>query len=158
MASRRHGAFDLYFIEENTDEYYHEIIDGYMEEMAELVRWGKFDVIGHMTLPLRYINEHHHRSVTFDRHMHQAEEIFRAIIPKGIGIECNVNRGNGCLPDAAVLKLYRDLGGEIITIGSDAHIPEHIGFRFDQAQELLRQCGFRYFTTYHQRKPEFHTL
>jgi HisJ family histidinol phosphate phosphatase len=125
MAARRHGAFDLYFIEKNTEAFYHDVIDGYMEEMEKLVQWGKFDVIGHMTLPLRYINEHHGLSMTFSQHMHQAEEIFRLIIPKGIGIECNVNRGKGCLPEAEVLKLYRSMGGEIITIGSDAHIPEH---------------------------------
>ena len=57
-----------------------------------------------------------------------------------------------------MLKLYRSMGGEIITIGSDAHVPEHIGFHFDEAQELLRSCGFRYFTTYTRRKPEFHSL
>ncbi len=158
MAARRHGAFDLYFIEKNTEAFYHDVIDGYMEEMEKLVQWGKFDVIGHMTLPLRYINEHHGLSMTFSQHMHQAEEIFRRIIPKGIGIECNANRGKGCLPEAEVLKLYRSMGGEIITIGSDAHVPEHIGFRFGEAQELLRSCGFRYFTTYTQRKPEFHSL
>ena len=158
MASRRHGQFDLYFIEEADETFYHDVIDGYMEEMAGLVQWGKFDVIGHMTLPLRYINEKHNRTMTFEKHMHQAEEIFRVIIPKGIGIECNTNRGNAILPEAAVLKLYREMGGEIITLGSDAHVPEHIGCQMAQAQELLRSCGFRYFTTYTQRKAEFHPL
>lgn len=158
MASRRHGKFDLYFIEEESEAYYHDVIDGYMEEMAGLVQWGKFDVLGHLTLPLRYINEHHHRQMTFEKHMHQAEEIFRAIIPKGIGIECNTNRGNAPLPDADVLKLYRQMGGEIITIGSDAHVPEHIGCAVVRTQELLRQCGFRYFTTFENHKPIFHSL
>ena len=158
MASRRHGKFDLYFIEENTEEYYHDVIDGYMEEMLGLVQWGKFDVLGHLTLPLRYINEHHHRNMTFEKHMHQVEDVFRLIIPKGIGIECNTNRGNAPLPDASVLKLYREMGGEIITVGSDAHTTGQIGCAVERTQELLRQCGFRYFTTFTQHKPRVHTL
>lgn len=158
MAARRHDSFDLYFIKEGSDAFYHDVIDGYMEEMAGLVQWGKFNVLGHLTLPLRYINEHHHRDITFSRHMHQAEDIFRAIIPKGIGIECNTNRGNAPLPDAEVLKCYRQLGGEIITIGSDAHAPGHIGCAVAQTQELLRACGFRYFTTFEKQKPIFHSL
>lgn len=158
MASQRHGEFDLYFIKEESDEYYHDVIDGYMEEMGKLVQWGKFDVLGHLTLPLRYINEHYHRGMTFNKHMHQAEDIFRTIIPKGIGIECNTNRGNAPLPDADVLNLYRSMGGEIITLGSDAHDTKYLGYRLKETQELLRSCGFRYFTTYTQRKPEFHPL
>lgn len=158
MAARRHGAFDLYHIKEADDDFYHDVIDGYLEEMLELIRWGKFDVLGHLTLPLRYINEHYHRHLTFDPHMEQVAEVFRAIIPKGIGIECNTNRGNGFLPDEPILRLYRELGGEIITVGSDAHVPWQVGCRVAQAQELLRECGFRYFATYKKRKPEFHRL
>ena len=158
MAAARHGKFDLYFIKEESEEYYHDVIDGYMEDMAILAKWGKFDVLGHLTLPLRYINEHHHRSMTFEKHMHQVEDIFRIIIPKGIGIECNTNRGNAPLPSAEILKLYHDMGGEIITLGSDAHDPSFVGCRIKETQELLRSCGLRYTTTFDKHKPEFHPL
>ncbi|MFQ9052048.1 MAG: PHP domain-containing protein [Oscillospiraceae bacterium] len=79
-----------------------------------------FRVLGHLTLPLRYINEHHGEHMTFRRHMDRVEEIFRTIIPQGVGIECNTNRGNEPLPGEDILRLYRSLGGEIITLGSDA--------------------------------------
>lgn len=158
MAARRCGAFDLYFIENRDEAYYHNVIDGYMEEMAVLAQWEKIDVLGHLTLPLRYINEHHGHHLTFERHMHQVEDVFRIIIPKGIGIECNTNRGNGCLPDPSILRLYREMGGEIITIGSDAHTADQIGCAASETQALLRECGFRYFTTFTRHKPEFHTL
>ena len=158
MSARRSGAFDLYSIENRDEAYYHDIINGYMEEMLLLAQWGKFDVLGHLTLPLRYINEHYGYHLTFAQHMHQAEAVLRVIIPKGVGIECNTNRGNGCLPDKTVLKLYRELGGEIITIGSDAHTADQVGLAVTEAQELLRECGFRYFTTFTKHKPEFHTL
>ena len=88
----------------------------------------------------------------------QIEEILRTIIPKGIGIECNTNRGNTPLPDADILKLYRSLGGEIITLGSDAHVTNHLGCAIPARQELLRDCGFRYFTTFDRMKPSFQAL
>lgn len=77
---------------------------------------------------------------------------------KGIGIECNTNRGNTPLPDADILKLYRSLGGEIITLGSDAHVTNHLGCAIPARQELLRDCGFRYFTTFDRMKPSFQAL
>ena len=90
--------------------------------------------------------------------MAQIEEILHTIIPKGIGIECNTNRGNTPLPDADVLTLYRQLGGEIITLGSDAHAAEHLGCAIEARQELLRQCGFRYFAVFDRMEPTFRTL
>ena len=57
-----------------------------------------------------------------------------------------------------MLKLYRQLGGEIITLGSDAHTAAHLGCAIETRQELLRQCGFRYFTTFDRMKPSFQAL
>ena len=46
------------------------------------------------------------------------------------------------------------MGGELITVGSDAHTPEYLGYGFEQARELLKSCGFRYYTVFHHRKAE----
>ena len=126
--------------------------------VLELARWGQFQVLGHLTLPLRYINEHHGEHMTFRRHMDRVEEVLRTVIPKGVGIECNTNRGNEPLPGEEILRLYRSLGGEIITLGSDAHRPEDVGCFIRQRQELLRTCGFRYFTTFERGRPLFQAL
>ena len=72
--------------------------------------------------------------------------------------KCNTNRGDAPLPDESVLRLYRALGGEIITIGSDAHSTRYVGCRSAQTQELLRSCGFRYITTFDKGKPAFRPL
>lgn len=56
--------------------------------------------------------------VSFDGFEEEIAEIFRLIIPKGIGIELNTNRGNTPLPDEKWLRLYRSLGGEIVTLGT----------------------------------------
>ena len=152
------GGMNIYnYVPKDEQEAYLAIED-YLSQLEKLAAWGKFDVLGHLTLPLRYINEHHHRTLTFEKHMHQVEDIFRIIIPKGIGIECNTNRGNATLPSAEILKLYHDMGGEVITLGSDAHDPSFVGCRIKETQELLRSCGLRYFTTFDKHKPEFHPL
>lgn len=54
-----------------------------------------------------------------------------------------------------ILKRYRELGGEIINIGSDAHTPDHLGYGFQECRRFLLRCGFRYYTMFHGRKPEF---
>ena len=90
--------------------------------------------------------------------MDRVEEIFSIIIPKGIGIECNTNRGNDPLPDADILRFYRQMGGEIITLGSDAHEVKDVGCVIRERQELLKDCGFRYFTTFTGGEPAFQKL
>ena len=158
MAGKKFGNFDLYYVEKNSETYYHALIDSYLEDVLSLARWGKFSVLGHLTLPLRYINENLGERMTFDSHMEQVEEIFRTMIPKGLGIECNTNRGNIPLPDGGILRLYRELGGEAITLGSDAHSGDMVGCAIRERQQLLRDCGFRYFCTFEEGKPLFRPL
>ena len=54
-----------------------------------------------------------------------------------------------------LLEQYRSLGGEIVTLGTDAHIPEDIGKGIGDAAGLLKELGFRYYTVYRRRRPEF---
>ena len=61
-------------------------------------------------------------------------------------------------PHPDVLKRYRELGGEIITIGADAHKPEHIAYDFAKAEEILKSCGFKYYTEFFEQKPVFKQL
>ena len=158
MAGEKYQHFDLYYIEKNSEMYYHSVIDSYLEDVLRLARWGRFSVLGHLTLPLRYLNENLGEHVTFDGHYGQCREIFRTLIENGCGIECNTNRGNTPLPDASLLRLYRQQGGKIITLGSDAHSAEYVGCCIRERQELLRECGFRYFCTFEGGKPTFRKL
>ena len=158
LAAEKFNWQDLYFIGKHDIPYYEDLIAHYLGDMATLARWGQIDILGHMTLPLRYLHVHHQVDMTFDKHMDAVEEVFRIIIPKGIGIECNTNRGDMPLPDETILRRYREMGGEIITLGSDAHSGEYIGCAIAERQELLRACGFRYFTTFTKGKPTFRPL
>ena len=88
----------------------------------------------------------------------QVDAIFRTLIENGQGIEINTNRGSEPLPGARELRRYRELGGEIITLGSDAHSARHVGCAIREGQQLLKECGFDYFCTYTGGKPEFRKL
>lgn len=157
-ASQKFDYFDLYFMEKKPMDYYRAIIEDYLDETERLVRWGKFHVLGHYTLPLRYIKNNTGITMTFDDWTDRSRGIFSTLIDKGIGLELNTNRGSDPLPSAKLLQMYRQMGGEIVTIGSDAHIPEHIGLAVENCQQLLRELGWRYYATYEGGKPIFHTL
>ena len=159
-AIKLHGEItDLMWIESTEESVWHEAIGAYLAEVEKLIDWGRFNVLGHLTLPLRYAKQDCGlKSLSFTAYRDEVADIFERLIRKGLGIEINTNRGNEPLPDAPWLKLYRDLGGEIITMGSDAHTPNYIGCAMEQRQELLKLCGFRYFTTFEGQKPLFHKL
>src|SRR5699024_11463951 len=89
-------------------------------------------------------------------------EILNEIIPKGKGIEVNAsgfayNLGTAML-SADILKLYKDCGGEIITIGSDAHEPNHVAHRFPEIIQQIQQLGFPYLASFTNREPTFHAI
>ena len=69
MAGKKFGNFDLYYVEKNSETYYHALIDSYLEDVLELAKWGRCSVLGHLTLPLRYINENLGEHMTFQSHM-----------------------------------------------------------------------------------------
>ncbi|MBQ6116004.1 MAG: histidinol-phosphatase HisJ family protein [Oscillospiraceae bacterium] len=158
MTGPRYGREDLYYLPRADEAYYNDVIADYLDDVLALARWGKCSVLGHLTLPVRYIWDNARLAMDFSAHTDAVAEIFREIIPKGLGIECNTNRGAVPLPDESILRLYREMGGEIITIGSDAHSTGYVGCRVRETQELLRQCGFRYITTFAKGQPTFRPL
>ena len=156
--SEKYDWNGLYFLPEATEQEAREQIADYLTLVLETAKWGKFSVLGHLTLPLRYMNENHGMHMSFDGFEDEVAQVFRALIENGCGIECNVNRGNTPLPDAKWLRLYHELGGEIITIGTDAHTPEFVGMRARETQELLKNCGLDYVCTFEKKKPVFHKI
>ncbi len=156
--SETFGCIDLSYASTNDPELSRRQIADYLELVLQQAKWGRFSVLGHLTLPLRYMKEKCGLDMTFDGFEAEVEEIFRTLIGNGCGIELNTNRGHDPLPGEKWLKLYRACGGEIITLGSDAHSPEYVGFCIRERQELLRACGFTRFCTFRDQKPVFHEL
>lgn len=158
LLSQRCGGVNLYRFEPDSPQAAQAALGDYLEQVQCLARMGGFCVLGHLTLPVRFLGEMRGYSVSFDPYEPQIRQIFRTLTEKGIGIELNMNRGNTPLPDGKWLGLYRALGGEIVTVGTDAHRPEDVGKFIREGQALLRQCGFRRFCTFSRQKPIWHDL
>lgn len=132
----------------------------YYGELLALVRqYKKYSVLGHVDLITRYDQA---GVYPFENIKSILTDIFRQVIADGKGIELNTSSRRYGLQDATpsidILKLYRELGGEIITVGSDSHAPEHLGAYIAEGKELLKELGFRYFCTYDKMQPKFHPL
>ena len=131
----------------------------YFEAVLESVQTYKdYDVYGHLDYIVRYGK--------FDSHSYDYEDykdiidlILLAIIKNGKGIELNTSGldqlPNQTFPKLEVLKRYKELGGKIITLGSDAHKTKDLGRHFNKAFQLLKQSGFDEIAIFKQRKPEF---
>ena len=156
--SEEFGCQDLLYASTADPELSKRQIRDYLEVVLKQAHWGNFCVQGHLTLPLRYLNELRGFQLTFDDFGAEIGEILRLVIQSGRGIELNTNHGHQFLPDEKWLRLYRSLGGEIITLGSDAHRPCDVGRAIREGQELLRQCGFRRFCTFEKMEPVWHEL
>ena len=99
--------------------------------------------------------------LTAEAYRDELAAVYEALIAQGRGIEINVSglrTGHTSYPNASALALYHDLGGEILTLGSDAHTPEDASVGIREGAELLRTIGFRYYTVFEQRKPTFLSL
>lgn len=152
---------DVYHSKFFTEENYLNAIRTYFESYYEnICCYEDFDTLGHLDLYLRY--HKNARAVEFKSFSDHVETILKKIIHLGKGIELNAGGHRYGLghnnPTDDFLKLYKSLGGEIITLGSDAHSPDFIVDQYDQNVERLKKLGFNYLTTFEKRKPNFHKL
>lgn len=133
------------------------ILDRYYKEMLELCRWGKFDVLGHITYPLRYITGKYHIKVDMNQYDNIIQEIYKVLISKNKGIEINTsglrNELGEASPTLKYVKMFKDCGGQIVTIGSDAHKAEDIGANINEGMQILKDAGFNTFAFYKKREP-----
>lgn len=122
-----------------------------------LSAYKDYDILGHVTLIDRYTGE---PPVDYHPYMEQIREILKLVIRDGKGIEINTSNfkyGTSLwLPRMEVLAAYRELGGEIFTMGSDTHEPLHFQDHFDEAEELVTSLGFKYYCTFKNHEPAFH--
>lgn len=142
------------------DSYYNdrEPLDIFIEYYADIYKslehFNNFDVLGHLDL----IQRHYKYSIDLkmEKYEYLIEKILRRLIEMGKGIELNTSGIRYGLPyyhpNIEILKLYKKLGGEIITIGSDAHKPEDIGYEYKEAEKLLRDIGYKYIFLFRNRK------
>ena len=133
-----------------------------METTLENVRTSDcFQTLGHLDYVVRY-GKSREKEYSYTDYADIIDEILKLLIEKEKGLEVNSAGLKYGLPFAHphpdVLERYRELGGEIITIGADAHKPEHIAYDFAKAEEILKSCGFKYYTEFFEQKPVFKQL
>lgn len=135
------------------------LLERYFTEIHKMCLWGKFDILGHLTYVLRYIEGAYGVKVDMKPYDDIIEEIFKAVISKGCGIEINTSglrqKYGDTFPTYRYIRLYRELGGEILSLGSDTHFVEDVGKGIYEGAEIARNAGFDYIAYYKNRKPEF---
>ncbi|MBR4139566.1 MAG: histidinol-phosphatase HisJ family protein [Lachnospiraceae bacterium] len=136
---------------EGTYRYFENVLDS-------LVIFHDFDVFGHLDYVVRY-GPNKDQNYSYSQYKEIVDEILQILVSQNIGLELNTAGLKYGLsfahPHMDILKRYRELGGEIITVGSDAHKPEHLAYDFHKVPDILKEAGFSYYTIFKERKPEF---
>ena len=136
------------------DEY---IMEYYNEILYLIQHYKDYSVLGHLDLINRYDPIGNY---PFEKIKPILTKILSTIIFDGKGIEVNTSSHRYELSDSTpskdILKLYKELGGTIITIGSDSHKPEHLGAYIDETKEELKKLGFSSYCTFDKMSPIFH--
>lgn len=133
----------------------------YFERILECVKThDSFDVLGHLTYIGKIVANPNLRPIAEREYRQITDEIFRILVQKGKGIEVNTSGFDRCgafLPDEAYLRRFKELGGEIVTVGSDAHTFGRVGQYCHEACRLVSDI-FGHVCTFEDRKPIFHKL
>lgn len=152
------GHQDFAFLNYDEDDP-EELFSEYLDELYNLACWGGFDVLTHLTYPLRYINGEQGFNLEPADFSMEIEKVLKEIIKRGIALEINTSglrqKYGKTMPDLYCLKLYKNLGGELLTLGSDSHRAEDVGKGITEGIELAKQAGFDKYCIFRHRKPEF---
>ncbi|MGI6151744.1 MAG: histidinol-phosphatase HisJ family protein [Christensenellales bacterium] len=176
MAPIRGAGFDFVIasahLVEGLDPYYPDYYVGktisqanafYVETLVKYVRRlpaDFFSAVGHVDYGSKF-NPDKTAIMRYSDCPDALDTLFTHVIENGKCIEINTSlyRKLGKeIPGLDWLSRYRELGGEYVTFGSDAHIPEHVGYRLDDAVELAKAAGIKYYATYQNMQPTMHRL
>ena len=152
------AGFDPYYPDFLFNRTQEEALKLYLEDTLANIRvFPDIDSCGHLDYVARYLPDRE-RIYNYGSFSDLIDPILRELITRGIALEINtapLTKGMpyfNPLPD--ILARYREMGGELITVGSDAHVPERIAGCFEETAGILRSLGFRYYAIYKARKPQ----
>lgn len=145
-----------------TEEQIHETLRVYFEDLCETLCTMDFDILAHLTCPMRYIAGKYGHNVDLSPYDEIIEKILQGVIDKGLSLEVNTScKGSAydqCMPDKVYLEKYYAMGGRDITIGSDSHWYENVGKAFPEAIALIKSIGFDHLCYYVKRQKFKHSL
>ncbi|MBD3232073.1 histidinol-phosphatase HisJ family protein [Candidatus Dependentiae bacterium] len=150
-----HAGEDEYF----SSKTQHKAYKIYLEEVyVSVCKFKNYDVIGHIGFVRRYGN-FLDRSMKFSEYKEVLDEILKQVVKDDKGIEINSSGYRGVLktpiPDYDIVNRYIQLGGEIITLGSDSHVTGTNASNFNFVKEKLKDLNFKYTAYFENRKPKF---
>lgn len=145
------------FQKDKTQKEYNE---RYYQELFEIVKnYKNYSVLGHLDVISRYDIQ---KALPFENIQSQITEILKAVIQDGKGIELNTSYHryglSNSTPSLDILKLYYELGGKIITLGSDSHKLSDLGAYIEEGKQYLKEIGFKEYCTFDKMTPIFHPL
>ncbi|MBR2454195.1 MAG: histidinol-phosphatase HisJ family protein [Clostridia bacterium] len=134
-----------------------EIMSKYFELLTDMAENEDYDILAHLSCPFRYINGKYGRGLRSEEFEEQIKTVLRAVISRSKALEINTS-GLGTpfgdtMPDDVIIEWYYRLGGRLLTLGSDAHSAQRVGFGFDETAEKLREKGFTHLAYYENRQP-----
>lgn len=150
---------DYYFMEfqSMTDEEIHASLQGYFDKLIQTVQKTELDVLAHITYPLRYIVGDQGRRVCLDDYEDQLHLLLTNVIEKGAALEVNTSglrqKIGEPLPNSLILRKYRELGGTMVSLGSDSHNTKDLGKGILECTQMLADLGFEHITYFRQRRP-----
>ena len=153
-------GLDVYFSEywEGKTPYY-AILRSFEDTLTCVKNHDDFDVLGHLTYLGKCDANPEKKPILYKDYRELADEIMKVLVQKGKGMEINtsgVDRCNAYLPDTSYLRRFKELGGEIVTVGSDAHHADRVGQYCREAVQIVQDV-FGHVCTFAERKPVFHT-
>lgn len=155
------GGQDVYLAPYWTDKTpYLGVLKSLEETLTCVKNHDAFDVLAHLTFVSKAAGNPYKQPAFYKDYREVVDEIFKVLIYKGKGLEINTSGMDACgdyLPGVEYLRRFKELGGEIVTVGSDAHHANRVGQYCQEACSLAAEI-FGYVCTYEGRKPVFHTL
>ena len=155
----RMNGFDMPFSQIDfstmSDEFITEYTDRYFEDLYDTACSCDYDILSHLNVIFRYIKYKFNRNIAMERYYPVCDKILRVLISRNKSLEINTSgyKDGYFMPDYDLLKMYKDLGGKNISIGSDSHRPSDITSGLIEGHKLVKQLGFNEITYYIDRKP-----
>lgn len=132
------------------DEY----LKMYFDDVLEMVKTVPCDIMAHLSCPFRYINGKYGLNIDTRLYREQILEILRYIIKSSVAMEINTS-GKDTMPEGWIIEEFKKMGGHLITLGSDAHIPECVGKDFEKTIQTLKKMGFKGYYYFEKRQRIF---
>jgi len=157
-----HNLGDIdYYVADNDPNDFIKIETLYLDLILQMIDTvNYYNVLGHINYPCKFLG-FREKLFIYNDFSDRIDEIFKKLVSKGKGMEVNTS----CLQTEGafdaflpVLKRYKELGGEIVTIGSDSHNTKNVAKSFEQAQAMLLKAGFNYLTVFEERLPSFYAI